>query len=135
MMSSDYSSGTSEPENSKGRKLSKVDSQAQDHAPGNEQQAHDEPDVPSKKSLLAKLDHLAGCVAIGVLPAPRANSMRGIYATMLDNLDDESAVGAGVLSDDYVLKTLRENPAMLKLIKPMLTKEQIALVLREATND
>jgi hypothetical protein len=134
-MSSDNFPPTGQPENSEGRKLSRVDPQAQDHAPGNAQQAHDEPDVPSKKALLAKLEHLAGCVAMGVLPPPKANSMRGIYATMLSHLDDASAVGAGTLSDEYVLKTLRENPDLLKLIKPMLTKEQIALILREATND
>ena len=134
-MSSDDSPPTGETENSHGRKLSRVSRQAQNDSPGSAQPARDEPDVPSKRSLLVKLDYLAGCVALGVLPTPKANSMRGIYATILDHLDDASAVGAGALSDEDVLKTLRENSDLLKLIKPMLTKEQIALILREATND
>jgi hypothetical protein len=134
-MSSGYSSPTAEPENVDGRTLSKVDPEAHADAPGSEQQAQDEPDVPSKKALLAKLDWLAGCVAMGALPPAKANSMRGIYATILSYLDDASSVGANALSDDDVLKILRESPELLKFIKPLLTKEQIALIVREATND
>jgi hypothetical protein len=133
-MSSD-SSPTREPENSDRCELSRVDPQTQDHAASSEEQANDEPDVPSKKELLVKLEHLAGCVAMGVVSSPKANSMRGIYATMLSHLDDAAAVSAGALSDEDVLKTLRERPELLKFIKPMLTKEQVALIMREAPND
>ena len=112
--------------------LSKVEPQPRDEASGSEEEAINNPRVLSKGEVLAKLEYLAGALAIGAVPPSTANAIKGIYATMLRHIDDVLPTSAGALSDHEVLKVLRENPELLKFIKPLLTKAQIDLIIREA---
>ena len=78
---------------------------------------------------------MPGLVATGLLPTARANAMRGIYQTMLSNLNDSSAGGAAAIANEDLVAVLRAQPELLKLLKPFLTPEQLDLIVREATND
>ncbi len=124
-----------EPENV-GRELSKRDRDEQDNASASDgKHGNEQNRAPRKEDILAKLEHLAACVVIGVVPTQRANAMRGIYATILSNLNDPTNPGTASLSNDEVLEVLRESPTCLKFIEPFLTKEQIDLIIREAAHD
>jgi hypothetical protein len=128
-------STTHDPENTENRGLSKLDPQPRERHADSDDRAEEILRPPSKDQLLAELNLLKGCVAAGVLPPAKANSMRGIYATMLSHLDNSSAGGGGAIPDEHVLKVLRQNPELLKFIKPLLTKGQFDLIVREAPND
>jgi hypothetical protein len=120
-----------EPENV-GRELSKPGRDERDNASADDDPHRNEQNRASRKEdILAKLEHLAACVVIGVVPTQRANAMRGIYATILSNLNDAPNPGAASLSNDEVLEFLRGSPKSLKLIEPFLTKEQIDLIIRK----
>ena len=132
---SDASSPAHEPENSEHRELSKLEPQSQDQSDDNDQEAGYGPQVSSTLEIQAKLEYLAGCVIMGVTTPQKANAVRSIYSTILAHQGDTTPVTAGQLADQDVLKVLRENPEMLAIIKPMLTKAQIDLVVREASHD
>lgn len=128
---SNESSSAPAPDESTSCRLSQVAPKPQDDSGGSEDGNYG-PHVPSKAELLAKLEYLAGALAIGAVPPSTANAIKGIYATMLRHIDDVLPTSAGALSDHEVLKVLRENPELLKFIKPLLTQEQIDLIIREA---
>jgi hypothetical protein len=116
-------------------RLPQLNSAAQEQTDNGSRSSGEAAYLPTKQELIARLNMLAGCVAMGTITPGRANSMRGIYATILGNLDDHRAVGAGSLGDQDVLTVLRDHPHMLKFLKPFLTPEQIDLIVREASNE
>jgi hypothetical protein len=78
---------------------------------------------------------MPGLVAIGLLTTGRANSMRGIYQTILSNLNESSVDGAAVIPDEDLLAIVRNQPDLLRALKPFLTRQQLDLIIREAAND
>lgn len=94
---------------------------------------HSRRPIPSVDELLANLKHLAGLVALGLMPPARANAIRANLVEILRWHGRAPAAGEGPrLADDDVLAMLRERPELLKVIEPLLTAEQIALVTRDA---
>jgi hypothetical protein len=99
---------------------------------GGEDARGEELHFSSKPQILHKLDQLPGLVAIGVLTPTKANSMRSIYQTMLSHLGDSAPSGGEVVTDEDVIKIMRLQPELLKVIQPFLTQAQLDLVIREA---
>ena len=114
--------------------LAPLDRRPHEDAPHAEDRRDDAPRLPSRAEILFKLDQMPGLVAVGLLPPARSNSMRGIYSTILANLDDSSRNGTAVADED-LLKVLRQQPELLKILKPFLTPEQVALIIREMPHD
>jgi hypothetical protein len=110
-------------------------SPAEDHKSRSGEERGEELRFSSKHEILFKLDQLSGLVAIGVVPPAKANSMRSIYHTMLSNLGDSSPVGAAAVADDDVVKIMQLGPELLKVIQPLLTPDQLNLIIREASKN
>src|SRR5262245_15034936 len=108
-MSDDQIQPDQEPENP-GRELSRPDTDKSENASASDGNRCDKQKrVFRKEDYLEKLDHLATCAVIGVVPTTRANATRGIIATILSHLP-ESQAGVAAISDDQVLELYRENP-------------------------
>ena len=124
---------SNEPPPSNHHKLVPADTAADGPSSGADEQTSDELRFSTKKEILFKLDQMPGLVATGLLPTARANAMRAIYQTILANLNDSSPGGAAAIADEDVLKVLRAQPELLKVLKPFLTPQQLDLIVREAT--
>jgi hypothetical protein len=118
-----------------GNNLVPTNTAADGQKSGHDRQSGEERRVSSKHEILYKLELMPGLVATGLLPAARANSMRGIYQTMLSNLNDSSPGGAAAIANEDLVAVLRAQPDLLKVLKPFLTPEQLDLIVREAAND
>jgi hypothetical protein len=127
--SADKSPSTNELE------LASLDRGQQDDGGHANDQRRDTMRLPSREEILLKLDRMPGLIAMGVLPAARANSMRSIYHTILSNLDDTSRSGSPSVTDQDVVAVLRAQPELLNIFRPFLTPEQLELVVREASSD
>src|SRR5476651_1684277 len=133
-MSENQNENANEPPPSDGNKLVPANTAADGQTSGPDGHSGEELRVSSKLEILYKLDQMPGLVATGLLPTARANSMRGIYQTMLSNLNDSSPGGAAAIADEDLVAVLRAQPHLLKVLKPFLTPQQLDLIVREATN-
>lgn len=134
-MSEIKNENANEPPPSDGNELVPATPAADDQTSGKDGQSREELRISTKREILHKLDQMPGLIATGLLPAARANSMRGIFQTMLSNLNDSSAGGAAPIANEDLLAVLRAQPALLNALKPFLTREQLDLIVREAAND
>ena len=115
--------------------LSKVDLRANEHTAGDKDEATGEPAVSTKGQLLTKIELLSGLVLAGFVTVPRANSAHNMLSTLLKHSDEPSASTRGEFRNEDVLKTLREAPHMLAMIKQFLSKDQIDLIMQEAPHE
>jgi hypothetical protein len=93
-----------------------------------------ESQIPSKQEILAKLAQIPGLVAIGILKPASANSMRGVYAELLRSLTGGNDARQALATSD-VLAAAREHPELLKLLSPLLTDEQVELLMAETREE
>ncbi len=97
-------------------------------------EANEPPDrhsIPSEEDCLIGLAQLPGLLTMGFISTPYANSMRGVYATILRHLQqDKSARSNQQLDNDSVVDMLRRDPKLLSMLEPLLTSEQVEMVMR-----
>jgi hypothetical protein len=81
---------------------------------------------------MVALSRLPGLLTMGFISTTQANSMRGVYATLLRNLQqDKSARSNQQLDNDSVVDMLRRDPKILSLLEPLLTREQVEMVMHD----
>lgn len=91
--------------------------------------------IASEEDCLSALSRLPGLVTMGFLSTTQANSMRGVYATILRHLQQgKSTQSDQQLDNDSVLDMLRRDPKILSLLEPLLTSEQVAMVMCSGTD-
>ena len=89
------------------------------------------PPIPSEEQCLQALTQLAGLVALGLLKPAQANTIRGTYRDILQHHKSKAKEAEKGLSNADVLGLLRKHPEILSLLEPLLTEEQIAMVMKE----
>ena len=105
-------------------------------ASGRQQSGTKKQSVPDADACLVALGQLPGLVAMGILTTAQANSMRGVYSTILQQHQRTRATrDQAQLDDANVMTILRDNPAMLSMLAPLLTDEQIAMVMDESASE
>jgi len=110
--------------------------QVDDQYEGAEEQAATQAsDIPSRNEIIRALGRIPGLVALKMLAPAQANAICGVYKTMLGEESKSRAGQKTQISDDNVLKMLREQPGMLSLLEPLLTNEQIEMVMKDASDD
>ena len=88
--------------------------------------------IPSREECLYAIHQLAGLVALGMLTSAQANSIRASYREILKHHDRAHvAAGGAGLADGNVLELARNHPEILSMLEPLLTDEQIAMVMRD----
>jgi hypothetical protein len=91
--------------------------------------------ILGEQECLAGLSQLPGLLTTGFMKPQTSNSIRGVYHELLQHHQRRGHDGAQpVLADEDIDTILGENPAMLKLIEPLLTDEQVKMVLQELKN-
>jgi hypothetical protein len=91
--------------------------------------------VLGQQQCLAGLSQLPGLLTMGMIKPPTSNALRGVYHDLLQHYQctgRDTAKPAQV--DEDVIAILRENPAMLKLLEPLLTDEQLKMILQGLKN-
>jgi hypothetical protein len=131
-MSESFRSDEHEPPPSGNGNLLPAHTSAEDQTSGADEHGRKAPRHSTWEEILAKLDHLAGAVAMGYLTPAQANAMRSAYVAMLSAMKHSSPNGSATIADADAITILREHPEMLPMIAPFLTSEQLELVSREA---
>jgi hypothetical protein len=87
--------------------------------------------VRDREWILNALAALAGLVAIGTIKPAKANAIRACYDSMLKgSQSNEQQSTAEVLSNAQLLEAMRLDPEVFNLLEPLLTDEQIALIMQ-----
>ena len=89
--------------------------------------------VAGEEDCLAALSSLPGLVALGVLSTSQANTIRGVYSTMLQHHRQNRARNErGGAVDDAMVDMLARHPELANMLEPILSAEQIATILARA---
>ena len=91
--------------------------------------------VPTRDECLHALAQLPGLVAMKVITPAQGNSIRSTYQAILAEHHKMHVGSQTSLANESVLKILQEQPALLALVEPMLTKDQIDLVMGKVKDD
>jgi hypothetical protein len=97
----------------------------------------EKPSIPTLEDCLRAMAQLAGLVAMGLLKSSEANAIRGAYREILQHHKSEAKQSETSLSNADVMEVLRKDPQVLSLLEPLLTPEQVAMVMQntEASTD
>jgi hypothetical protein len=91
--------------------------------------------ILGEQQCVAGLSQLPGLLAIGYMKAPTSNAMRAVYNDLLRYYERTGRDTAQTVQVDAdMIAILRENPAMLNMLEPLLTDELLKMVLGEATD-
>ncbi len=91
--------------------------------------------ILDEQQCLAGLSQLPGLLAIGLIKPQTSNSMRGAYRDLLQHYQRSGRDAAKApLANEDVLAILRENPARLSMLEPLISDEQLQMILGEATD-
>jgi hypothetical protein len=89
--------------------------------------------IPKTDECLKALAQLPGLVAMKLLKPAEANAIRAAYREILQHYQKEHArEDRRRLSDADVLDLMRKDPKILGMLEPLLTDEQIAMVMNGA---
>ena len=92
--------------------------------------------LPDADASLEALAQLPGLLAMGLITTGQANSMRGIYSTMLQELNRRQTSRSQTQLDDAdIMQLLRDNPGMLNMLAPLLTDDQIDAVMEDLAEE
>jgi hypothetical protein len=94
--------------------------------------------APDPDDCLDALGQLPGLIAMKLVTTAQANSIRGVYSTILQqHRRTQSGRDQAQLDDAGMMAILRDNPNMLSMLAPLLTEEQIAAIMEdcEGTED
>lgn len=92
--------------------------------------------VPDEEQCLAALNKLPGLVALGILKPAQANAIRATYSEILRhhqrNQSRENQQGPASVD---LLDAIRKQPELISLLEPLLSQEQIDLLMAEFAHD
>jgi hypothetical protein len=92
--------------------------------------------IPDADACLDALGRLPGLIALGIVKPAQANAMRAIYHEILQHhqrsqqRDDRQG-----LSDADVMDVMQRDPQFLNLLEPLLSQEQVELIMRSTQGD
>jgi hypothetical protein len=71
---------------------------------------------------------------MGFLKPPQANTIRASYREILQQHKAKAREAEKGLSNANVMEVLRKDPQLLSMLEPLLTAEQVAMIMK-ATHD
>jgi hypothetical protein len=87
--------------------------------------------IASAEDCLAALSKLVSLVALGILSTAQANAIRSTYTAILQYHERHQSGPSRTIADEKDLaKLLRKHPELAKLLEPLLSDEQIEILLR-----
>ena len=100
-----------------------------EHSQQQQHRQRKSPEVPSEQECLAAIARVAQLAAIGLLNPARANAIRGSYQTILQHHQKKTQESSQGLSNESVLAILERDPTLLSMFEPLLSQEQVNMVL------
>ncbi len=85
--------------------------------------------IPSEEDCLLAIAQVAGLAAMGVLKVGQANAVRAAYRDILGHYKSKAKEAAKSLTNTDVMELLRKDPKLLNLLEPLLTSEQLDMVM------
>jgi hypothetical protein len=84
----------------------------------------------SEQDCLAALSQLPALITLGLIPVRQADSLRGICNSILQHYRrQEAGTAAGSLETSRLLDAVRKNPEIASMLEPLVTDEQIRMLL------
>ena len=99
------------------------------------QRGRPQAELPTRDGCLRTLNSLQGLVALKIVKPAEANSIRSINDSILRQLHQSPSSPSSLVSDQNLVAILRAQPELLRFIEPLLTYEQVEMLMREVTDD
>jgi len=96
------------------------------------QGGREKPGIPDAEDCLRAMAQLAGLVAMGLMKPAQANAIRAAFEVVLRHHKDKAKEAEKGLSNADVMELLRKDPQLLSLLEPLLTSDQVAMVMKAA---
>ena len=88
--------------------------------------------IPTEKECLSAIARVAGLVAMGKLKPAAANTIRSSFRDILQHHKAKTREAEKNLADGDVLGILAKDPMMLSLLEPLLSQDQIEMIMNRA---
>ena len=101
----------------------------------NRKQQKKTPDIPSEEECLGAIAQVARLTAIGLLKPAQANAIRGSFREILMYHQKKAKESEQGISNVDVLEVFQQEPKLLSLLEPLLSQEQIDMILKNSGGD
>lgn len=88
------------------------------------------PDIPSEEECLGAIAQVARLAAMGLLKPAQANAIRGSFREILVYHQKKAKEDEKGISNVGVLEVFQKDPKLSSLLEPLLSQEQIAMILK-----
>jgi hypothetical protein len=95
----------------------------------------EKPTIPSPDDCARAIAQLAGLVAMGMLKPAQANAIRAGFRDILQYHKSQAKEAEKSVSNADVMDLLQRDPKLLDLLAPLLTSEQIDMVMNASKED
>lgn len=92
--------------------------------------------VPSLEEIYSRIERVAGMIALGLM-APKAGAvLLSCLREMLKYHQNRSSpAGSSRIPDESLFEMAKKTPEILSMIEPLLTEDQVALVMKRPEGD
>ena len=88
--------------------------------------------IPSEDECLQAIGQLGGLIAMGLLKPAQANAIRASFRDILQHHQrSQSRHDHAGIGDADVLDLMRKDPTILNMLAPLLTDEQLAMIMQQ----
>lgn len=99
------------------------------------QQRPRESGIPTIEECLRALAQVPGLVAMGILEPAQANAIRSTYREILLHHKSTAKETERTISNADVMDLLRKSPKVLDLLTPLLTPEQLDMIMAASNEE
>lgn len=100
------------------------------HGQGTGRRRSSKPSIPSHDDCLKALGQLPGMIVMGILTPSQGNAIRSCYQEIIKSYQQQTPNTKPKIDNSYVLDLLQKDPQLLNLLEPLLTHDQIDLIMR-----
>jgi len=90
------------------------------------------PDIPTEEECLGAIAQVARLAAMGLLKPAQANAIRGSFKEILMYHEKKAKENEQGISNVDVLEVFQQDPKLLSLLEPLLSQEQIDMILKNS---
>ena len=89
-------------------------------------------DIPTEEDCLRAIAHTARLAVLGVIKPSVANVTRSSFRDILQHHKAKAKEAEKNISNGDVIDILKKDPKLLSLLEPLLSKEQIDMIMKSA---
>lgn len=113
-----------------------ADDESQHHQNNESHQRRQQAPIPDLETCLRAIGQLPGLVALRLLTPAQANAIRASYREILQHHQQSvNRSSQNGISDASLLDLARQRPEIVSMLEPLLTDDQIDLVMKAREGD